>query len=110
MKILLLHGWHSVPGGVKPTYLADHGHQVINPALDDDDFDEAVRAAQSECDHHQPDVIVGSSRGGEPGIRFDPAGAPLAGLEAAGGGQDGEARNGDPSQRGRRRDPDRRES
>ena len=21
MKILFLHGWHSVPGGVKPTYL-----------------------------------------------------------------------------------------
>ena len=38
MKILFLHGWHSVPGGVKPTYLKDHGHTVINPALDDDDF------------------------------------------------------------------------
>jgi hypothetical protein len=32
MKILFLHGWHSVPGGVKPTYLVNHGHQVINPA------------------------------------------------------------------------------
>ena len=32
MKILFLHGWHSVPGGVKPTYLKDHGHEVINPA------------------------------------------------------------------------------
>jgi hypothetical protein len=29
--ILFLHGWHSVPGGVKPTYLKDHGHGVINP-------------------------------------------------------------------------------
>ena len=35
MKILFLHGWHSVPGGVKPTYLQDHGQEVINPALDD---------------------------------------------------------------------------
>ncbi len=26
MKILFLHGWHSVPGGVKPTYLKDNGH------------------------------------------------------------------------------------
>jgi hypothetical protein len=26
MKILFLHGWQSVPGGVKPTYLAQHGH------------------------------------------------------------------------------------
>ena len=39
MKILFLHGWHSVPGGVKPTYVKKHGHTVINPALDDDDFD-----------------------------------------------------------------------
>jgi hypothetical protein len=46
MKILFLYGWHSVPGGVKPSYLAEHGHEVTNPALDDDDFDEAVRVAQ----------------------------------------------------------------
>jgi hypothetical protein len=64
VKILFLHGWHSVPGGVKPTYLANHGHVVINPALPDEDFTEAVRIAQSEFDQHQPDVIVGSSRGG----------------------------------------------
>ena len=42
MKILFLHGWNSVPGGVKPTYLKDHGHTVLNPALPDDDFAEAV--------------------------------------------------------------------
>ena len=64
MKILFLHGWQSVPGGVKPTYLKDNGHEVINPKLDDDDFDLAVRTAQAAYDLHQPDVIVGSSRGG----------------------------------------------
>lgn len=64
MKILFLHGWHSVPGGVKPTYLKDHGHEVINPALDDEDFAAALRTAQAEFDKHQPDVVVGSSRGG----------------------------------------------
>ena len=64
MKILFLHGWHSVPGGVKPTYLKDHGHEVINPALDDDDFAAALRTAQAEFDKHCPDVVVGSSRGG----------------------------------------------
>ena len=64
MKILFLHGWHSVPGGVKPTYLKDHGHEVINPALDDDDFMLAVQIAQAEFDQHQPQVVVGSSRGG----------------------------------------------
>jgi hypothetical protein len=64
MIILFLHGWHSVPGGVKPTYLKDHGHEVFNPALDDDDFTAAVRTAQAAFDQHQPQVVVGSSRGG----------------------------------------------
>ncbi len=64
MKILFLHGWNSVPGGVKPTYLKDHGHEVVNPALPDEDFTEAVRIAQAEFDKHRPRVVVGSSRGG----------------------------------------------
>ena len=64
MKILFLHGWQSVPGGVKPSFLARQGHEVINPALPDEDFDAAVRIAQVEFDRHRPDVVVGSSRGG----------------------------------------------
>lgn len=64
MRILFLHGWRSVPGGVKPTYLKNHDHEIINPALPDEDFAEAVRIAQAEFDKHQPDVVVGSSRGG----------------------------------------------
>ena len=64
MKILFLHGWKSVPGGKKPSFLKQAGHDVLNPALDHDDFDAAVGTAQSEFDQHQPDVIVGSSRGG----------------------------------------------
>src|SRR5579862_7612847 len=64
MKVLFLHGWQSVPGGVKPTYMAQHGHTVINPKLPDEDFNEAVRIAQAEFDKHQPQVVVGSSRGG----------------------------------------------
>jgi hypothetical protein len=64
MKILFLHGWQSVPGGVKPMWLREHGHEVINPALPDEDFASAVRIAQAEFDRHRPQVIVGSSRGG----------------------------------------------
>jgi len=64
MTILFLHGWHSVPGGVKPTFLKEHGHEVINPVLDDDDFDAALATAQAEFDRHHPEVVVGSSRGG----------------------------------------------
>src|SRR6516225_9809323 len=64
MKILFLHGWQSAPGGAKPTFLAQHGHEVINPALPDEDFAAAVRIAQEEFEKHRPDVVVGSSRGG----------------------------------------------
>src|SRR6266478_5555080 len=53
-----------LPGGVKPTYLAQHGHEVVNPKLPDEDFVDAVRIAQAEFDKYQPDVVVGSSRGG----------------------------------------------
>jgi predicted esterase YcpF (UPF0227 family) len=64
MRILFLHGWQSVPGGVKTTFLAQHGHEVINPTLPDEDFEQAVKTAQEEFDKHQPAVVVGSSRGG----------------------------------------------
>jgi hypothetical protein len=33
MAILFLHGWQSVPGGVKPTFLAQHGHEVYQPQV-----------------------------------------------------------------------------
>jgi hypothetical protein len=71
MKILFLHGWNSVPGGVKPTYLARHGHEVINPALPHEDFAEAVRIAQAEFANHRPQAVVGSSRGGAVAMSID---------------------------------------
>ena len=77
MKVLFLHGWHSVPGGVKPTHFIRHGHEVINPALPDDDFEAAVRLAQAEFDRHRPDVIVGSSRGGAIAMTVKSDHAPL---------------------------------
>jgi len=77
MKILFLHGWHSVPGGVKPSYLIQHGHEVVNPYLDDDDFEKAVRTGQAEYDSHRPDVIVGSSRGGAVAMNIDSGSTPL---------------------------------
>lgn len=36
-----------MPGGKKPTYLNEHDHTVINPALHDEDFEESVRIANS---------------------------------------------------------------
>ena len=77
MKIIFLHGWQSVPGGVKPTFLAKHGHEVFNPKLPDEDFAEAVMIAQEEFDKHQPDVVVGSSRGGAVAMNIDSGPAKL---------------------------------
>jgi hypothetical protein len=64
MLILFLHGWQSIPGGVKPTFLASHGHEVINPA-------------QAQFDKHQPNVVVGSSRGGAVAMNLDSKDTPL---------------------------------
>ena len=77
MQILFLHGWQSVPGGVKPTYLATHGQEIINPALPDEDMEQAVRTAQAEFDKHQPQVVVGSSRGGAVAININSGDANL---------------------------------
>ena len=77
MKILFLHGWQSVPGGVKPTFLAQNGHEVINPKLPDEDFAAAVKIVQAEFDRHQPDVVVGSSRGGAVAMNINSGAARL---------------------------------
>ena len=77
MIVLFLHGWNSTPGGVKPTYLANSGHTVLNPALPDEDFAQALRVAQAEVDLHHPDVIVGSSRGGAVAMNLEADGIPL---------------------------------
>lgn len=77
MKILFLHGRNAVPGGIKPTYLKAHGHEVINPALDDDDFAAAVATAQKEFNKHLPNVVVGSSRGGAVAMNIDSGDAKL---------------------------------
>ena len=103
MTILFLHGWTSVPGGVKPTYLSTHGHTVINPKLPDEDFARAIRITQAEFDRHRPQVVVGSSRGGAVAMNIDSGDTKLVLLCPAWNGQDGEARHGHPSQPWRRR-------
>jgi hypothetical protein len=77
MKLLFLHGWNSVVGGVKPTFLASHGFDVLNPALPDEDFAQAVAIAQAEFDRHRPAVIVGSSRGGAVAMNVQAGQTPL---------------------------------
>jgi hypothetical protein len=77
MTILFLHGLQSTPGGLKPTFLRNHGHEVLNPHLPDDDFDAALKIAQAEYDQGKPDVLVGSSRGGAVAMNIDSGDTPL---------------------------------
>ena len=67
----------SKPGGLKPSFLAQHGHEVINPALPDEDFDKSIRIAQAAFHRHQADVVVGSSRGGSVAMKINSGNAKL---------------------------------
>ena len=63
MKILFLHGLESKPGGSKVKFLESLGHEVINPALPKDSWSDSVKIAK-ECMLSEPDIVIGSSRGG----------------------------------------------
>jgi len=63
MKILFLHGLQSKPGGAKVKFLESLGHEVMNPYLPHEDFQESINIAQNLI-KEKPDVIVASSRGG----------------------------------------------
>ncbi|HEX8200806.1 MAG TPA: hypothetical protein VF590_09980 [Isosphaeraceae bacterium] len=77
MRILYLHGLYSRPGGTKPTFLRQQGHDVINPALPDGDWEASVRNAQDAYDASHPEVVVGSSRGGAVALGIDSGATPL---------------------------------
>lgn len=62
-KVLFLHGLSST-GSRKTWFLRSLGFDVLTPRLSDWSFRSAVRAARAACDEFEPDVIVGSSRGG----------------------------------------------
>ena len=74
-KVLLLHGKESQPGGSKAKAIKDAGFELINPDLRTG-WDEAVQIAQDAVDAHNPDVVVGSSRGGAIAVNIDTNGAP----------------------------------
>jgi hypothetical protein len=62
-KVLFLHGWSS-DGSAKHTFMSFLGYDVKKPTLSNWFFSSAVASAQEAYDEFQPDVIVGSSRGG----------------------------------------------
>jgi len=74
-KVLLLHGKESQPGGSKAQAIKGAGFELINPDLRTG-WAEALQIAQDAVDIHQPDVVVGSSRGGAIAVNIDTNGAP----------------------------------
>ncbi|NJD07564.1 MAG: alpha/beta hydrolase [Methylococcaceae bacterium] len=77
MVILYLHGWQSVPGGVKPSHLRQQGAQVIEPALPADEFEASIAIAEAARRDQPPHLIVGSSRGGAVAMNMDSGDLPL---------------------------------
>lgn len=82
-RILFLHGLDAKPGGIKPTFLQQQGHTVLNPHLPREDFDESVRIAQAELDDKMPEVVVGSSRGGAVALALNAGATPVVVLAPA---------------------------
>ena len=64
MKIVFLHGLESSPNSTKATHLRSMGHDVVAPHLPKDLWEQSVEEARRAIEQHQPDVVVGSSRGG----------------------------------------------
>lgn len=75
-KVLLLPGWSS-DGGKKSETMGAWGYDVLTPRLSDWFFSWAVAQAQAAYDEFQPDVIVGSSRGGAVAMNMHSGGTPL---------------------------------
>lgn len=82
LKVLFLHGLSS-DGGRKTAYLRFLGYDVLTPRLSDWSFRTAVRTAQDAYDKFQPNVIVGSSRGGAVGMALARSDVPLVLLAPA---------------------------
>ena len=75
-KILFLHGLESKPGGSKAVFLKSLGYEVLNPWLPANNFNKSLEIAQSSL-KEDPDIIVGSSRGGALALALEIHNVPL---------------------------------
>ena len=77
MKVLFLHGLESKPGGTKARHLQSEGYTVLNPALPRESFEESIKIAQEVIYAENPDLVIGSSRGGAVAMCVNTVDAPL---------------------------------
>ncbi len=70
-KILFLSGYGTKPGEINPNTLRTHGYTVVEPDLPDGDFARSVTIAQRVFNRHQPEIVVGWSRGGAVAMSID---------------------------------------
>ena len=76
MKVLFLHGLSS-NGGSKTWFIRSLGYEVLAPKLSNWSFNGALQSAQFAFDQMDPDVVVGSSRGGAVAMRVQVGQTPL---------------------------------
>jgi len=81
-RILFLHGW-SADGARKTAFLRSLGFAVLTPRLSHWSFRRAVQTAQDAFHLYQPDLVVGSSRGGAVALRVEIGTTPLVLLSPA---------------------------
>jgi len=62
-KILFLHGWFS-DGSSKTFFLMSQGYKVLTPRLGNFSYKNSIKIAQKAYEEFNPDLIIGSSRGG----------------------------------------------
>lgn len=76
MKVLLLHGIFG-NSQIKMDVLKGWGHEVKRPKLSNWSFKKAVRQAQAAYDEFQPDIVIGTSRGGAIAMNIKSGETPL---------------------------------
>ena len=64
MRIVYLHGRMSSPNAKKCEFLRENGHEVFAPKLISHNWEQSVTAAREILEKVQPDLVIGSSRGG----------------------------------------------
>jgi hypothetical protein len=75
-KVLFLHGMFG-QNSSKPYFIRSLGLEVFHPLLNDWSFEDSIKEAQKHLNETEPDLIVGSSRGGAVAMNIDSKNIPI---------------------------------